>query len=246
MTYTYNFSTGLTRSAVEELLTDVIRLSGVLGHFMVLMAYDRESGKLVQVGRVNDFSGKYLIGFIVPENEEIDVVKGYLEGPEIGQDYIEYRLVVNDHLGHIRFTMDSDEDTLLTVDVELPQELKVTFKDIDDMEEHIIKDHFFPYMEKFRNRSTYQAPFFTLKLNGKLKDVIEKVMSMGGKKLLKTRINENVVKVFINDGKIDCCLIYGKKVEMGNEALKEVLETDDVIDATVYSIPVEEMVMMMI
>lgn len=142
MTYTYSFSTGLTRCAVEELLTDVIRLSGVLGHFMVLMAYDRESGKLVHVGRVNDFPGKYLIGFIVPENEEIDVVKGYLEGPEIGQDYIEYRLVVNDHLGHIRFTMDSDEDTLLTVDVELPQELKVTFKDIDDMEEHIIKDHF--------------------------------------------------------------------------------------------------------
>ncbi|WP_206338994.1 hypothetical protein [Sulfuracidifex metallicus] len=231
---------------MEELLTDVIRLSGVLGHFMVLMAYDRESGKLVHVGRVNDFPGKYLIGFIVPENEEIDVVKGYLEGPEIGQDYIEYRLVVNDHLGHIRFTMDSDEDTLLTVDVELPQELKVTFKDIDDMEEHIIKDHFFPYMEKFRNRSIYQTPFFTLKLNGKLKDVIEKVMSMGGKKLLKTRINENVVKIFIDDGKVDFCLIYGKKVAMGNEALKEVLETDNVIDATVYSIPVEEMVMIMI
>lgn len=33
---------------------------------------------------------------------------------------------------------------------------------------------------------------------------------------------------------------------MGNEALKEVLETDNVIDATVYSIPVEEMVMIMI
>lgn len=66
-------------------------------------------------------------------------------------------------------------------------------------------------MEKFRNRSIYQTPFFTLKLNGKLKDVIEKVMSMGGKKLLKTRINENVVKIFIDDGKVDFCLIYGKR-----------------------------------
>ncbi len=240
------YITELPLRAVEGVFLDEIRLTSVLGHFIILGAYDRKEGNYVPLAKVKERPGKYMFGFVAPTETKLMAMRGYMEGPKIEKDAICYTFQVGKRKGYLKVNINSDEKTTLNISLSLPEKMGVKLMDSQlDVDSHIVLDHIIPYLKEIENREFYHSPTMSFKVHGRMSDLIERMKTIGGKKVIKATMDGRIVKVFVNEGKVDCVAYEDGQIYLGEDAMLRV-NGEAQVDAIVYSVPVEDIVMTMV
>ncbi|BBG26182.1 hypothetical protein [Sulfuracidifex tepidarius] len=241
------YETSLSLRVIDDIFIDEIRMASTLGHFIVLSAYDRKADKYVPLAEAKERSGKYMIGFVAPTNSKLVTIRGYMEGPLIEKNVLSYTFKVGKEKGYLRVCPTTDERTTLNITLSLPTRLEVKLDDSKrNVDSHIVMDHLIPYLKEVENKEFHHAPIMSYKVKGKMGDLIQRVKLIGGKKAIKATVDGKIVKVFLNEGKIDYCVVYEDgQIYLGGEAFTRIDE-EAFVEAIIYSIPIEEMVMTMV
>ncbi len=243
MTVTRSYESEIPAYELVRILSDPVRVGGMSGHLNLWKKYDAKRKEFVTFDKANIRADKYLVAFVFPKGSRMVGRKLVMEGPKFEGLTIKYDLKRKDESGYLKFTVREEEKVKVEIESSLPNILGDMGNHICETEAHIINSHVIPYLSELEKRNYYFAPVSSFKTKGKVGELISRVMTMGGKRVIKAETEGKTLVVFVDEGKMGYCLVRdGNRVLMGQEVWNAI-DTEKFAEATVYYLSIEDIVM---
>ncbi|QIW24425.1 hypothetical protein EWF20_09860 [Sulfolobus sp. S-194] len=248
--YEREFTLYVDSKQVLSILSDIVLLAGISGHFAVLLAEDK-SGELLPPSKVKNKTGKYIVAYLnIPDTEKEKVEVELLSVTQTITSSTQIEYILSDKNGEtaqIDFFIKQDgENTILRIKVE-DEEVKSFFGKKKVFEyaspEHIFEDHVLPYLRQLRRQQHIHLRFLG-KIEGIPINAIKEakkyipVIKFGGIYIY----GENLEGIYtIIDGELDNGeLTIGEKRSTGINALYELLNYEKSVKVLLFDSEIDD------